>query len=599
MKLRKLNIPKERTDAVGLKGINLGNEMLGDVVALIGKNGSGKSRLLNIIRVLSEWITSPQIVSDISLLSSDFENRIRQMPPGQRNNIIQSEIFPTLYRYIVYIDQSNFSISKSLNIKKTNNSLNYTNNIDTFQNEKEEIEYYLNIIKFNMREDKIRDFKKFEKLRQEGVKCIETDQFERSIYYETIKDYVESLLDKKFEYIPEAGNFNIQFNLDNELLNYSNLSPGEKVLFKYALIFTFNDLINNISIKESIIFIDEPENHLHPEVQLTLIDKIRKIVKDKGQLWIATHSLDILSVLDYSEMYLMENNNIFSPKRSNVTKIIMALAGYDNTKYVDIARNAEFYAMKQFVAECFEEPKVKNLNESKRIDIESLVNKLNINGKKKPIKILDFGAGKGRLGKIMKEKELLSKEVSLDAFQSDDKYSNELNEIAAYSNIIKNLEEIKEDKYDVIVMVHVFHEINITEWENIFIKLKNSLKDEGKVFIVEDTKIKIGEKPNENGFIVFKENQFQMLFMNKNIKKLNLTEEDAYKDRLDSYIINKNDISINKQSIEEALKSLRDETLRSLKECDSKDSISVDKLDYIRDLVLYKNSTIALERLKQ
>ena len=50
MRISKFKIPKSYSDYVKLKEINLSNKELGSVVALVGKNGAGKTRILNYVK---------------------------------------------------------------------------------------------------------------------------------------------------------------------------------------------------------------------------------------------------------------------------------------------------------------------------------------------------------------------------------------------------------------------------------------------------------------------------------------------------------------------------------------------------------------------
>jgi predicted ATPase len=72
--------------------------------------------------------------------------------------------------------------------------------------------------------------------------------------------------------------------------NYKNLSGGEKAAF---------DLILDYSVKQkafddTIFCIDEPEAHLNPRVQATMLEVLVDMTKDNNQLWIATHSIGML-----------------------------------------------------------------------------------------------------------------------------------------------------------------------------------------------------------------------------------------------------------------------------------------------------------------
>lgn len=71
---------------------------------------------------------------------------------------------------------------------------------------------------------------------------------------------------------------------------YMNLSGGEKAAF---------DLLLDIVLKaeafdDTVYCLDEPELHMHSSLQGRLLDEILKVLPDKCQLWIATHSVGMI-----------------------------------------------------------------------------------------------------------------------------------------------------------------------------------------------------------------------------------------------------------------------------------------------------------------
>ncbi|EUK19125.1 AAA family ATPase [Commensalibacter papalotli (ex Servin-Garciduenas et al. 2014)] len=76
-----------------------------------------------------------------------------------------------------------------------------------------------------------------------------------------------------------------------EHYHYKNLSSGEKAVFDLLL-----DIIVNVrDYKYTVLFIDEPEAHIHTKLQGKLIEEIYNLFPDEGQLWITTHSLGIMT----------------------------------------------------------------------------------------------------------------------------------------------------------------------------------------------------------------------------------------------------------------------------------------------------------------
>lgn len=85
-----------------------------------------------------------------------------------------------------------------------------------------------------------------------------------------------------------ADDLSIKVRLPNgTVLPFQDLSSGEKEVFFILSFFLRND------ISDSIIIIDEPELHLHPEFARKLLQTMRTI-KPKNQIWCATHSAELI-----------------------------------------------------------------------------------------------------------------------------------------------------------------------------------------------------------------------------------------------------------------------------------------------------------------
>jgi predicted ATP-dependent endonuclease of OLD family len=135
--------------------------------------------------------------------------------------------------------------------------------------------------------------------------------------FSSLKKLIKDFLNKDLEWEKETVNRTLStdsvtrkskgiWKLNNRIFNYSEFSDGEKTLFAYSLLFFLMDQNPKIRIKECIIVIDEPELHLHPESEFAVIKGIRNVINEYGQLWIATHSINILSDLAYDEIFMVK-----------------------------------------------------------------------------------------------------------------------------------------------------------------------------------------------------------------------------------------------------------------------------------------------------
>lgn len=87
----------------------------------------------------------------------------------------------------------------------------------------------------------------------------------------------------------ETGTFTFTKNKARNFL-YENLSSGEKAVFDLLL----DIVVNKAAFDDSIYCIDEPEAHLNTKVQGTLLRELYRLVPDKSQLWLATHSIGMV-----------------------------------------------------------------------------------------------------------------------------------------------------------------------------------------------------------------------------------------------------------------------------------------------------------------
>ena len=71
---------------------------------------------------------------------------------------------------------------------------------------------------------------------------------------------------------------------------YENLSGGEKAVFDLLL----DVHVAVTELPAPVICLDEPELHLNPDVQATVLSELLDLIPDGAQLWIATHSVGMI-----------------------------------------------------------------------------------------------------------------------------------------------------------------------------------------------------------------------------------------------------------------------------------------------------------------
>ena len=245
------------------------------------------------------------------------------------------------------------------------------------------------------------------------------------------------------------------WKIDGREFNYNQFSEGEKVLFTYALLLFLLNTNPRIRFKESIIIIDEPELNLHPKAQIKLIESLQELIKDEGQLIIATHSLSIVANLQYGSIHLVRDSKLFSPSSTIPFESVDDLMGFDEhyNKIVEFLVSTPSWAMVNFMGECFEDPEV--FEEANNNDPQLEIFK-NILLKNTSINLLDFGSGKGRLIEKIRESEQTWKRInSYECFDIEPEY-NEIVENLGAKKVYNDLDEIPENHYDLVILVNVF-----------------------------------------------------------------------------------------------------------------------------------------------
>ena len=71
---------------------------------------------------------------------------------------------------------------------------------------------------------------------------------------------------------------------------YENLSGGEKAVFDLFL----DVHLASLELKSPLVCLDEPEIHLNPNVQASVLNELMGLLPSNSQMWIATHSVGMI-----------------------------------------------------------------------------------------------------------------------------------------------------------------------------------------------------------------------------------------------------------------------------------------------------------------
>ena len=312
--------------------------------------------------------------------------------------------------------------------------------------------------------------------------------------------------------------------------NPSELSDGEAVLVTWAIILHRQ----KHSLADSIVIIDEPENHLHPDACIKALRALRDdILGPHGQIWLATHSVQLIAFAGMDAVWWVDGGRI-EYGGNKVDKVIERLLGGDDGR--DQLRaflaDADALGFYKFAAECLVEPTVVTTkqNDPQEAQFVRLVRERL--ARSEPLRLLDFGAGKGRLAAALRETRALREndgkavKFSYYAFSGAQSPKTEIAECiervaelgraigvqAEHVDDLRRLQLETSVKMDLVVLCNVLHEIRVDRWLSTFEIIASVLSPEGWLLLMEDQQMRIGELPTAHGFVVLDSIEVAALF---------------------------------------------------------------------------------------
>lgn len=534
MKITDVNLPDDLTTPMGLKPIAM--HKIGGTVLLAGKNGAGKTRILNLVRNNASNIfdfrskkasAEPQISKNkaniqawklnISMEPQNVENvkrlqnAINSAEEAIRNyEAIQSQADPVITDIsdmpVVVVDFVPKTIDlqdwANANKQEWMNRAIKAKNIGVQQLHssclpliQQVMERWVNTSHPNL------DFSEQEKKAALDDYC-------------RLQEIVEKFLRTKIGW--DKDGYSTLFGMP---IAKAQLSAGQSVILQLCIaIFAQGGTLSN-----HVIFMDEPENHLHPSAVIDLLDAIKE-QNPNGQIWIATHSIPLLSHFDESSIWYVDEGSVSYAGRKPEL-VLNGLLGNEERihKLRDFAGLPAELARNRFAFECLQPPTVV-LSDSRDPQIKQLHQQLKIIWEDKvAINFLDFGAGKGRLISYLNEYEgVSSSSLNYYAFDSSPQYRDicirnistiyDEGESRYHSSIESLRTKLDDHFFDVVVLSNVLHEIEHRKWCSVFQSIMSLLRDDGYLLIIEDCRLPVGELPHQNGFLVLNTLHLKKLF---------------------------------------------------------------------------------------
>jgi ABC-type cobalamin/Fe3+-siderophores transport system ATPase subunit/SAM-dependent methyltransferase len=545
MKIESVKITPTEAEQLGLNEMTLSR--LGKIVLLAGKNGSGKTRIIDYITSLLYQklkITNKDILeSEITQFEGYIQNAQRTIASYQDNlqageqNAQHSEYQIRTKKEEIKHHTNQINIRKDQLLAHSKISVvgqgNFVNYVPKVLNLKDS-----NDLTFNELENAANSVKEsgVNNLHQGALAAIQLlqttwhnathqdsklDDNEKSKIiqqYEKLQGYIRKFMNTKLGRDPK-GNTTIY----GKPIGKANLSDGQKVFIQFCVALHAQEG----DLADFVLFMDEPENHLHPAALIEVLEKLNEVVSN-GQIWIATHSINILAHFSEGTVYYVEEGNA-TYAGNGPEKVLNGLLGDEE----EIAKLSSFldlpfaFSSAKFSYESLvDAPVVMTGSDDPQIkQIKDALSELRTSGN--TIQLLDYGAGKGRLIATIQEKEKpdsgnLEEWLDYVAFDIDRTNATEcIRNISSayrepnkryYNDEQKLIIDKGEKSFDVIVLTNVFHEISPDYWLEVLRGIKKLLKESGILLIIEDQRLPHGEKPNSYGFLVFDTQEFRKLF---------------------------------------------------------------------------------------
>lgn len=356
---------------------------------------------------------------------------------------------------------------------------------------------------------------------------------------------------------PESIRPNVQ--IDSLDIEQYELSDGEWIVVFYLLLVTLCKCTGD-RYSDAIIIIDELENYLNPGNIKKVFKAICDSFSKKGQIWIASHSLDVLLLINTRQVYRLEKVKlndgarktvINKPSLNNYDMVKAELYGDEETALSNQRFREEEMAhyFTEFMTQCLSEPTTVKFISQNDIQLRLFLDCLGT--EQKEIKILDFGAGEGRIGEAIRR--LKDDRLSYYAYDINERKIKSLLKKKYIKKAYYRKEDITE-KFEIILLCNVLHEIPVWYWECELKFILDKLSDNGSLIFIEDLELPIGEYIGETGFLLLDGEMTQELFGKGNVSIV-VAKEEKYKKRILCAVVNK-ESSVSKKSITSALSLL-------------------------------------------
>ncbi len=373
-------------------------------------------------------------------------------------------------------------------------------------------------------------------------------------------------------------------------LGSAEFSQGQRMMLQLATAMH----ARGTSFGNAVLILDEPETHLHPRAVVEVLKALMELAPD-CQIWLATHSIPLLAFVSS-----LENASIWAVDDGHATysgrkpeNVIQALLGTED----DLAMLSSFASLPYHLAsntyayQCMFPPGVADhADGDDQLEQIRTILTSTADTEERAVKVLDFGAGKGRLLSSIQLEQSSGAEIEVDYFAFDEYPDNR----DVCQSIINATHDQSEERYfvdrerlkeklrgtiDVVVMTNVLHEVEPVEWLSLFGSgglIPALLNERGHLLIVEDQRIPVGERAHKYGFLLLDANELRTLFGVAAADEPGFWSMDARGDsRLKAHVVSRSLITnVTAETRIQAIRELREKALDQLTRLRRSDQVS-------------------------
>jgi len=282
---------------------------LSDLIVLAGPNGVGKTRLLQrIMDYLRGAVPNPDVKGQIEATSAEE----RKSWGGRTTLDMESAEDMALFRTTLQVNRRRRNLRSNLVNIESDRTIQQLQPLafawDMPDPEDEDIQWD---VTFGGMRNRFQDtvhsmFRMIEaqkqKIANRALELRRQGKNQMSLRFgdpmEPFKAVFTLLLAPKELVDPSVRDQRLSYRMDDAVYDFASLSSGEREVVNIA----FDFLLRRP--QDSIIFFDEPELHLHPELSYRLIQTLQQIGSN-NQFVLSTHSPDVISAsLDRSVIFL-------------------------------------------------------------------------------------------------------------------------------------------------------------------------------------------------------------------------------------------------------------------------------------------------------